>query len=91
MVLRTPYEIQIPRDSIVTLETEGILGQTFAEINTATAFGPTIKDHGVLKSREVVPQTAEQLLEKFGNVLKRPCDCDTKKSEGTKISEKTQP
>ncbi len=91
MVLRTPYEIQIPRDSIVTLETEGILGQTFVEINTAAAFGPTITDHGVLKSHEVAPETGQQLLEKFGSILKRPCDCDTKKSEGTKISEKTQP
>ena len=34
MALCTPYEIQIPSDSIVTLETEGILGQTYAEIDT---------------------------------------------------------
>jgi phospholipid/cholesterol/gamma-HCH transport system substrate-binding protein len=92
MVLQTPYEIPIPSDSIVMIGTEGVLGQTYAEIDTRNAFGPSIGDRGILKSLETAPETTQQLLEKLGNILsKRPCDCDTKKSEGAKISAKTEP
>ena len=92
MVIQTPYEIQIPSDSIVTLGTEGVLGQTYAEIDARNASGPSIGDHGFLTSRETAPETAQQFLEKFGDILsKRPCDCTAKKSEGAKISQKTGP
>lgn len=33
MKLRTPYELHVPNDATVSLYTEGVLGETFAEIN----------------------------------------------------------
>lgn len=33
MKLRTPYEFHVPNDATVSLYTEGVLGETFAEIN----------------------------------------------------------
>jgi phospholipid/cholesterol/gamma-HCH transport system substrate-binding protein len=37
MRLRTPYELNIPNDSTVSLDTAGVLGETFAEINVLGA------------------------------------------------------
>jgi phospholipid/cholesterol/gamma-HCH transport system substrate-binding protein len=40
MVLNTPNELRIPNDSVVSLATAGVLGDTFAEINVQNASGP---------------------------------------------------
>src|SRR5215831_15007079 len=39
MLLQTSYELKIPNDAIVVLETAGVLGETFAEINIRNATG----------------------------------------------------
>ena len=92
MALQTSYEVQIPSDSVVTLGTEGVLGQTFADIDTSKAYGSGIAQYGVLKSREMTPVSSQQFLEEFGNILsKRPCDTDTKRTDGSRMSDKTQP
>jgi ABC-type transporter Mla subunit MlaD len=41
MSLETPYELNIPNDSVVTLETAGVLGEVFPEIDTRGASGCT--------------------------------------------------
>jgi phospholipid/cholesterol/gamma-HCH transport system substrate-binding protein len=56
MRLGTPYELNIPNDSTVSLETAGVLGETFAEINVLEASGAPVKNGGVLKSDQIPQQ-----------------------------------
>lgn len=79
MKVGTPYELRIPNDSVVLLETAGVLGETYVDIDTANASGPHIADHGVLKSRETLSLNSEQMIQMLGDILsKRGCDCGTK-------------
>jgi ABC-type transporter Mla subunit MlaD len=78
MVLSPPYEIKIPNDSVVSLETAGVLGSTYAEIETAHASGPPIENNAVLKSRPIAEMSTEQFFEHLSKILeKRNCDCGT--------------
>jgi len=52
MELRTPYELKIPRDSVASIATAGVLGPTFLETDVSGASGPTIQAGGQLPSRE---------------------------------------
>ena len=88
MRLGTSYELRIPADSVVTLSTAGVLGETYVDIDAAAASGPPIGNHGVLKSRTVVSQTPEQFLKMFGDILRRPCDCERK--ETPRVSKKSR-
>ncbi|HUJ93761.1 MAG TPA: MCE family protein [Terriglobales bacterium] len=42
MKLGTPYELPIPNDSVVSLSTEGVLGETYVNIDTSNASGAPI-------------------------------------------------
>jgi ABC-type transporter Mla subunit MlaD len=76
MMLNPDYEIRIPSDSSVSLETAGVLGATYAEINTASASGPPLEQNAVLKTRATEQMTAQQFLEFVGKILeKKNCDC----------------
>jgi ABC-type transporter Mla subunit MlaD len=79
MLLRTPYELKIPSDSIVTLETAGVLGETFPEIEFKAATGPPIQDGGTLKTREAEGPTLQQLLDCLSNIAEhKPCKAQAK-------------
>jgi phospholipid/cholesterol/gamma-HCH transport system substrate-binding protein len=52
MILETAYELKIPADSVVSLRTAGLLGETYPEIDIRHASAPPIGDGGVLKVRE---------------------------------------
>lgn len=76
MALQTPYELKIPRDATVSLETAGVLGPTFAGIDIIGASGPPLENRGVLKSKESTStkMTTEQLLERVADIVKqKPC------------------
>jgi len=74
MELRTPYELNIPNDSTVSLDTAGVLGETFAEINVLGASGAPVKNTGVLKEKPTKLPSAEQIIEKLGDIVQRkPC------------------
>jgi ABC-type transporter Mla subunit MlaD len=76
MALNPAYEIKIPNDSTVSLETAGVLGATYAEINTASASGPPLGPNAVLKAQHTEQITAQQLLESVSKILeKKNCDC----------------
>ncbi len=51
MVLATSYEIRVPRDSIVEIETAGLLGEAYVNIDTTQASGAPIENYGYLKSK----------------------------------------
>ena len=92
MVLSPPYELKIPNDSTVLLETAGVLGETFVEIDVASASGPPIGANAVLKAKPTVQLTTEQVIEKLSEVLQeKNCNCDNKKDipAGTNTVKKT--
>jgi ABC-type transporter Mla subunit MlaD len=75
MALQTPYALRVPKDASVSVETEGVLGPTFADIDIIGASGPPLEDGGVLKSKERPGLTNEELLEHLAGIFKqRPCD-----------------
>ena len=68
MDLRTPYELRIPKDSIASTATAGILGETYLEIDVSGASGPPIQSGGLLPSREsekFTPATLERVLKEL--------------------------
>jgi phospholipid/cholesterol/gamma-HCH transport system substrate-binding protein len=69
MVLTPSYDLKIPNDATTSLETAGVRGETFVEIDAASAFGPAIENDGVLKARPTVQLTTEQVLEKLSDVF----------------------
>ncbi len=75
MLLQTPYELKIPSDSVVSLETAGLLGEVFPEINVRDASGPPLPSGGVLATRESA--TATDWLKCLANVAAhKPCNLD---------------
>lgn len=74
MRLRTPYELNIPNDSVVSLDTAGVLGETFAEINILGASGAPVKNGEVLKEKPTKLLSTEDLIEKVGDIVRpKPC------------------
>ena len=71
MGLRTEYELSIPKDSVVSVATAGLLGETYLNIDVHEAGGPPIEDHGVLKSRASSDSTPSQLVEHLAETLSR--------------------
>ena len=65
MSLRTSYELNIPNDSTVSLDTAGVLEETFAEINVLEAAGPTVKSNGILKEKPAKVLSTEEVIEKL--------------------------
>lgn len=69
MVIGTSYEMKVPNDSVVRLETEGVLGPTVIQIDTRKAVGRPVENNGVLKSVELTDDQAAHALEFIGNAL----------------------
>jgi ABC-type transporter Mla subunit MlaD len=69
--ISTGYELRIPNDSTVILSTEGILGETFADIETRNAHGPAVGSDGVLKSSEITAADGAQAVKQLGDALVR--------------------
>jgi ABC-type transporter Mla subunit MlaD len=69
MWISTPYELGIPNDSRVVLSAEGVLGETFADIDTRNAHGPAIGNDGVLKSSEIMAADGAQAVKRLGDAF----------------------
>jgi len=81
MVLNPPYELKIPSDATAELETAGVLGETFVEIDTRSANGPPIGPNSILKTKPTVTMSTEQVLQKveeFVRGVTANCDSQTK-------------
>jgi len=76
MLLSPGYELRIPDDSIAEIETAGVLGETFVEIDISGTSGAPIATNGVLKGSPTIQLTAGQAIEKLGEVIKTRCDCN---------------
>jgi phospholipid/cholesterol/gamma-HCH transport system substrate-binding protein len=94
MVLNPRYEVRIPADSIVSLETEGVLGPTYVEIDTTGASGPPIATNVVLKTRTIVKLTTEQLVENLSKMLEnlqKKCGCGTQTDKPSSPTDTRKP
>jgi ABC-type transporter Mla subunit MlaD len=69
MAVRTPYDLRIPKGSIVSLATQGVLGPVVVEIDTREASGPPIGNDGVLESLEITDEQTAHAIEVVGNAL----------------------
>ena len=79
MSLQTSYELEIPSDAIVRLQSDGVLGQTYPEIDITRAIAPAAKNGAVLKSEERQAPSTRDLVECFAAMLKNE-DCKLEKS-----------
>jgi len=71
IALDPPYDSKVPNDSVAQLQTAGLLGETYVDIDASTAFGPPLTLNGVLKTRPTVTLSAQDVLEKVDADLKR--------------------
>ena len=76
MDVRTPYKLEIPRDSVASLATAGVLGPTFVEVDVASASGEPATNGAVLKSRQTETLNAQEFIEKVASIVQRK-SCDT--------------
>lgn len=75
MSLETPYKLNIPNDSVVTLETAGLLGEVFPAIDIRGASGPPLLANGELKTRSSENPSTQDLLKRFSNIAEHKlCD-----------------
>jgi phospholipid/cholesterol/gamma-HCH transport system substrate-binding protein len=89
MVLDPPYELKIPSDSTISLETAGVLGETYIDIDATSASGPPIGPNAVLRAKPTVQLTTEQIIEKVSEAFgKKGCDCDVKRDDSRVTSTK---
>jgi phospholipid/cholesterol/gamma-HCH transport system substrate-binding protein len=79
MMLTPSYELNIPSDSTVSLETAGVLGQTYVDIDVTHASGTPIPSNAVLKTVNTPQLTTQEVLEKVSEILSRKCNCDSGK------------
>jgi MlaD protein len=83
MELTPSYELKIPNDSIASLATAGVLGETYVEIDAAHASGAPIGTNAVLKTIPTTQLSTHEMLEKFGEILAKRCDCDSGRKDDT--------
>ena len=84
------HRLQIPDDSVASVETAGILGESFVEIDVTKASGPSVREGALLPSKESVKLNAETLnraLTKAVERINQRLDDDkNRKSESDKAS-----
>jgi len=81
MALKPAYDLNIPSDSTASLETAGVLGETYVEIDASSGSGPPIATNGVLKTKPTEVLNAGQVLEKLVDKLNKQLDAMSKQLE----------
>jgi phospholipid/cholesterol/gamma-HCH transport system substrate-binding protein len=76
MKVSTQYENGVRRDSVTSLETAGVLGETFIDINSSLARGPAVRDGDELSTRDTpdiqdVVRASQTTLQNMNALLKR--------------------
>ncbi|HKV92192.1 MAG TPA: MlaD family protein [Candidatus Angelobacter sp.] len=75
MLLQTNYDLRIPSDAVVTVESDSLLGEPFAEIDVKNTSGPPLVDGGTLKTAPSSRPTTNDYLECLGQILNHQhCD-----------------
>ena len=71
MVLDTRYGLRIPNDSVVELQTAGVLGETYAEIEIAGTSGPPVSANAILRSKEADQLSLNRVIERLSVALEK--------------------
>jgi ABC-type transporter Mla subunit MlaD len=71
LAFTTNYELKIPRDSVVSTATAGILGETFLEIDISQASGPPVQTGERLPSRQREKLSTDKIAEKIIEFLQK--------------------
>ena len=76
MKVNTKYSFNLRKDSVTMLSTAGILGETYVDIESATAKGPEATDGDTLATREApaiedVVRASQSTLQNIDTLLKR--------------------
>jgi phospholipid/cholesterol/gamma-HCH transport system substrate-binding protein len=74
MEIRTSYELRIPHDSVASIATAGLLGETYLSIDVSQASGPPVQNGSRLPSKESVKFSAasvDQTLKELDQALKQ--------------------
>ena len=82
MLLQTSYPLQIPNDSVVSVETAGLLGEQFAAIDIHGATGPPLLNEGILKTAPSKGPSSQELLDCLANIAEhKPCNLNSKSTK----------
>jgi phospholipid/cholesterol/gamma-HCH transport system substrate-binding protein len=81
MILTPSYELRIPNDSTASVETAGVLGEAYVDIDVGHTSGPPIGSNAVLRTVATPQVTIPEFIEKVGDILSRKCDCDSGKTK----------
>jgi phospholipid/cholesterol/gamma-HCH transport system substrate-binding protein len=73
MEIDSPHDLKIPRDSVTSIDTAGVLGETYVEIDSSQASGAPIENRGVLPSR-TNPQLS---LQDWTSMIEKALKCRT--------------
>ena len=65
------YMLNIPRDSVASLSTEGVLGPAFVDIDISKASGPPLQNGAVLKTVSVDSLTPKQFLDRMSEIVQQ--------------------
>ncbi len=76
MKVNTDYSFNLRTDSVVTLSTAGVLGETFIDIDSSQATGPEVRDGATLQAQETpdiqdVVRSSQGTLQNMDALLKR--------------------
>lgn len=71
MALSTSYDLHVPKDAIAEIETLGLLGQSYVDIDVSQASGAPIEDYGYLKSKLTRPSPSVEDQLKAADLLFR--------------------
>jgi phospholipid/cholesterol/gamma-HCH transport system substrate-binding protein len=76
MKISTKYHFNLRKDSVTSMETAGVLGETYVNIESAQAKGPEVQDGDVLATREHpdiqdVVRASQSTLQNMDALLKR--------------------
>ena len=81
MSLATPYELAVPSDAVARIESDGLLGPEFVQIDVRGASAPPAADNGRLKTAPTIaPLQAIKALVNAATVQSAECASKQKKS-----------
>jgi phospholipid/cholesterol/gamma-HCH transport system substrate-binding protein len=83
MALATSYDLHVPKDAIAAIETAGVLGPSFVDIDISQVSGPPLENFGYLKSRSTKPPpSAESFLKALDVAITKASESFEKCSKG---------
>jgi ABC-type transporter Mla subunit MlaD len=74
MEIAASYDLALPSDSLVRIETGGILGPTLVDIDTRHAQGVRIGNNGVLPSSELTDEAKNEANRQAAKAMNRVAD-----------------